>query len=374
MKVAIVYDRVNKWGGAESTLLSIHEMFPEAPLFTSVYNSETAPWAKVFPEVIPSFLQKIPFLNQRHELLGWLTPIAYELFNFDRYDLVISVTSEAAKGIITKPLTRHICYCLTPTRYLWSGYKEYLNNPGGIFTKIPFYKTVSIPLLSYTKKWDLIAAQRPDEYIAISSAVKDRIKKYYGRDSEVIFPPVDVEKFKIQKSKINIADQNIKVNNYYLIVSRLVPYKKVDLAVKTFNKLGLPLVVIGTGSEESKLKSMSKKNIKFLGFIENKDLNKYYRGAKAFIFPQEEDFGITAVEAQASGIPVIAYGKGGALDTVIDRKTGILFKEQTVESLIEGVKECDHLQFKKEDLLENAARFSKEKFKKEFLDFIKTKV
>ena len=176
MKAAIVYDRVNKWGGAERVLLALHKVLPDAPLYTSVYSPETAKWAKVFPRVIPSFLQKFPILNKYHELLGWLTPIAYESFSFDEYDLVITVTSEAAKGIITKPHTKHICYCLTPTRYLWSGYKEYLDNPPKSLGWIPFYKVISQPFLKYAKHWDKIAGQRPDIMIAISQEVKVRIK------------------------------------------------------------------------------------------------------------------------------------------------------------------------------------------------------
>lgn len=362
MKVAIVYDRVNKWGGAEKVLLALNEIFPDAPLYTSVYDEKLTPWANVFPEVIPSFLQKLPVLRKYHELLGWLTPLAYETFNFDNFDCVISVTSEAAKGIITKPKTLHICYCMTPTRYLWSGYEEYLNNPSKMLSWIPFYKTVSQPFLKYTKFWDRIAAQRPDVYFANSTEVKKRIKKYYGRDSEVLFPPVDVEKFKIKDSKLRKKD-------YYLILGRLVPYKKVDLAIEVFNELGLPLLVVGTGSEEKKLRSIAKNNIKFTGFGKEEDLPGYFQNAKAFIYPQEEDFGITAIEAQAAGVPVIAYKKGGTLDTILDNKTGIFFDEQTKESLAKAVEDFAKSIYKKikpEDCVNNAQKFSRNRFKKEF--------
>jgi glycosyltransferase involved in cell wall biosynthesis len=365
MKVAIVYDRVNKWGGAERTLLAFHELFPEAPLYTSVYDENKASWAKVFPEIIPSFLQKLPVLRQYHELLGWLTPLAYETFNFDDFDCVISVTSEAAKGIITKPKTLHICYCLTPTRYLWSGYDEYLNKPPKPLSWIPFYKQVSQPFLKYARNWDMVAAQRPDIYVAISSEVKKRIRTYYGRDSKILFPPVDAERFKIQ-------DLRFKKKDYYLIVSRLVPYKKVDLAIKAFNELGLPLVIVGTGSEEKKLKEMARSNIKFTGFVKDEDLSEYYQNAKAFIYPQEEDFGITAVEAQAAGIPVIAYKKGGALDTVIDGKTGVLFSSQTKDSLICALNRFNKVrEWNKNACVKNSEKFSKERFKSEFKLLIK---
>lgn len=363
MKTAIVYDRVNKWGGAERVLLALHELFPNAPLYTSIYDKEKAPWANVFPGVFPSFLQKLPILKNHHELLGWLTPLAYESFSFDNYNLVISVTSEAAKGIITKPQTKHLCICLTPTRYLWSGYDQYLKNPSKKLSWIPFYRYVSQPFLSYLKKWDKVASQRPDTYIAISIAVQERIKKYYERESVVIYPPVDVNRFKIQNERSRKKD-------YYLIVSRLVPYKKVDLAINTFNKLGLPLVVVGTGSEENRLKKIAKENIDFFGFVSDEKLISIYQNAKAFIYPQEEDFGITAIEAQAAGIPVIAYKKGGAIDTVTEGRTGVFFREQNVKSLSSAIIKFEKFRFSEHNLVKNAKRFSKERFKAEVSNLI----
>ena len=385
MKAAIIYDRVNKWGGAERVLLTLHEIFPDAPLYTSIYSPEKANWAKVFPKVVPTFLQIIPFLNKHHELLGWLTPIAYESFSFDEYDLVITVTSEAAKGIITKPSTSHICICLTPTRYLWSGYKEYLENPPKSLRWIPFYKTISRPFLSYARYWDKIAGQRPDVMIAISKEVRERIKKYYHRESKIIYPPVDIEKF-INKSlsplvvgtkgTVIVKRSNHKFNtkNYYLIVSRLEPYKKVDLAVDAFNELGYPLMIVGVGSDEVRLKAMANRNIIFQGFVDDKVLPEFYQNAKGFVFPQIEDFGITAVESQAAGVPVIAFKKGGALDTVIDGTTGVFFKVQSKESLISAVKKFEKMKFDKKTLQNNAMRFGKENFKKEILDLVKKTV
>lgn len=368
-----MYDRVNKWGGAEKEILALHEIFPDAPLYTSVYSPQKAQWAKVFSRVIPSFLQKLPILKNYHQLLGWLTPLAYETFSFDEYDLVISVTSEAAKGIITKPSTKHVCICLTPTRYLWSGYEQYLNHPPRTLSWIPFYKFLSQPFLEYTKYWDLIASQRPDVMVAISNEVKARIKKYYQRDSILIFPPVDTRKFKnLPKSRQKkmredslLKNQGLKKGNYYLIAGRLEPYKKVDMAVCAFNKLGYPLVVIGTGSEEKKIRSIAKKNVKVLGFVDDEKLLIYYQNAKAFIYPQEEDFGITAVEAQAAGVPVIAYKKGGALDTVIEGETGTFFDKQTEKSLISAIERFRNMKFDILKMQANADRFSKERFKRE---------
>jgi len=361
MKVAIVYDRVNKWGGAERVLLALHELFPDAPLYTSLYNSQKASWAKVFPEVRTSFLQKMSFLRNKHELLAPIMPLAFEVVDFSGFDLVISVTSEAAKGIITRPPTKHICYCLTPTRYLWSHYNQYF--------KKSFIKSIAKPVVSYLRTWDKIAAQGPDKMIAISNCVKDRVKKYYGRESEVVYPPVGLIR---PRPAILQGEALRKVKKrYFLIVSRLVPYKRVDLAVEAFNKLGYPLVIIGTGSQESKLKAKSEKNIKFVGFASDEKLVGYYEEAKALIIPQEEDFGIVAVEAQAFGCPVIAYNKGGVRETVINGVTGIFFKEQTVDNLVTAVKRFGRIKFNTDDLVTNAKRFSKSEFKKSFLKIIK---
>lgn len=362
MKVALIYDRVNKWGGAERVLLALNELFPKADLYTAVYSASKAKWARVFPKVIPSFLQKIPLANSNHEFLGTFTPIAFETFDFGGYDLVISVTSEAAKGVITRPGTVHICYCLTPTRYLWSAHDYYFKKPPSKFRFIPFFKYLSRPSVKYLKTWDKIAAQRPDKMIAISTAVKDRIKKYYKRDAQVIYPPVDIERF--------ASKGIIEKRNFYLVVSRLIPYKRVDLAIKAFNKLGLPLAIVGSGTEEARLKEMAKGNIKFVGELTDARLADYYRKCTALIFPQEEDFGIVAVEAQAAGAPVVAFKAGGALDTVIDGETGVFFNEQTVGDLIAAVKKVEKIKFERKVLLKNAQKFSKEIFKQRFLEEI----
>ena len=354
MKVAIVYDRVNKWGGAERVLLALHEMFPEAPLYTSVYSPCGATWAKVFPDVVTSFLQRVPFAKKHHELLPVFMPTAFEWFDFSVYDLVISVTSEAAKGIITMPSTKHICYLLTPTRYLWSHNEHYFKNK--------LFSIITRPLVGYLKSWDYMAAQRPDLIISISKAVQARTEKYYGRKSEIIYPPVEIVR-KDGKTTPHAKD-------YFLVLGRLVAYKKVDLVVKTFNKLGLPLVIVGTGREEKKLKQLAKSNVLFTGFVKEEDLGKYYRGAKALIFPQEEDFGLTSVEAQSYGVPVIAYKKGGSLDTVCDLQTGIFFEEQTIESLMKAIEKFNDMKFDVKMITKNAEKFSKERFKKEFLKIV----
>jgi glycosyltransferase involved in cell wall biosynthesis len=373
-KVAIVYDRVNKFGGAERVLLALHEMFPDAPLFTSVYNQKTTKWADVFPKIYTSFLQNVPILKNYHELLGWLTPLAFEQFKFDEYDLVISVTSEAAKGVITGTKTKHVCYMLTPTRYLWSGYDFYLNNRPQIFKIFPFYKMIAWPLLTYLKWWDKVAAQRPDKIIAISTEVQERIKKYYNRESEIVFPPCELHFKKSLVGGRRLQSRAVSRNffenaftYYYLTHGRFVQYKRLDLVLEVFKKNELPLVVSGTGSEFERLKTNRYKNIKFISNPSDEELIGLYNNAKAFLMPQEEDFGITSVEAQSFGIPVIAYKKGGSLDIVIDGKTGLFFDEQTPESLADAIAKFDTTSFDRRYLITNAKHFSKENFKKNLI-------
>ena len=380
MKVALVYDRINKWGGAERVLLALHELFPEAPLYTSVYDSQGAPWASVFPKIIPSFLQKFPFAKKNHEFYPYLMPLAFESFRFDEYDLVISVTSEAAKGIITQPWTRHICYCLTPTRYLWQSYEDYFPNE--------LVRFLTKPVVSYLRNWDKIAAQRPDVMIAISNCVSERIKKYYRRNSEVIYPPVELTELGVlpprsSQPTSSLASAGARWDalhsrhpspssyKYFLVVSRLVPYKHIDIAIEAFNQLGWNLKIIGTGKEERKLREMAKENIEFLSDLTEEELLSYYKNCRALIFPGEEDFGLTFVEAQLLGKPVIAYGKGGALETVKEGLTGQFFYRQTAKALIECLKGFKVSKFKEEDCKRNAQKFSKERFKKEFMRLIK---
>lgn len=354
MKVALVYDRINKWGGAERVLLALHKIFPKAPLYTSVYYSKKTPWAKVF-KIKTSFLQAFPKASSSHELYATLMPFAFESFSFDEYDLVISVTSEAAKGIITGPNTLHICYCLTPTRYIWSGYDDYFKNPA--------FRMLTKPVVNYLKKWDRRASERPDHIIAISTEVKNRIKKYYEKEVEIIYPPIET-KFRMPKRKSRDA-------GYFLIVSRLVPYKRIDIAIKACNELKLPLKIIGTGSLEKKLKKIAGPTIEFLGQLTDGKLSYYYENCRALIFPGIEDFGLVMVEAQAFGKPVVAYKKGGALDIVKEDVTGVFFKRQSVSSLKKVLENFDHKRYNRFLSRNNAKRFSFETFDKELRGFIK---
>ncbi len=344
MRIALVYDRVNKWGGAERLLLSLHKIYPAAPLFTLVYNPATAPWASVF-EVVPGFLNKIPFFRTRHEILAPLSQLGFESFDFSDFDVVISISSDHAKSVITKPKILHICYCLTPTRYLWGRERGYY------LPKI---------IKKYLCFADRISAARPDVYLAISNAVKNRIYKYYRKNAQTIYPGIENNNYSIPKKH--------KTSDHYLIVGRMVPYKKHSLVIKVFNRSGRKLVVVGTGSLERSLKSIAKSNITFLKNLSSKELIHQYQDAKALIIPQREDFGFVSLEAQACGTPVIAYKAGGALETVIDRETGLFFEKQIPHSLNTALDSFEsgahHITTTK--CAANAAKFDETRFINEF--------
>lgn len=355
MKIALVYDRVNKIGGAERVLQSLHELYPHAPLYTAVYHEKNAPWARGW-DLKTSFVNSMPLARSTHELYPWLMPIAFESFDFSSFDVVVSVTSAEAKGILTQPHTLHICYCLTPTRYLWIDHELHR-------------KAVSWPLrplsnlaFSYLKTWDKIAGNRPDHFIAISKTVRRRIKIHYGRESQYIYPPVNVEKFSSQ----TIRKPELEGEDFFLIVSRLVPYKRIRVAIEAANRLKLPLVIVGTGIAKRKLQRLAGPTVRFVGKLTDRELVLYYQRCRALIFPQEEDFGIAIVEAQAAGKPVIAFNKGGATEIIRTGKSGVFFSHQTVDSLVKAIQEYDSMRFSPTECLENAKRFAKERFITEF--------
>lgn len=342
-------------------LLALHEIWPEAPLYTAVYDPAGAPWAKVF-DVRPSFLQHFPFAKSHHELYPWLTPLAFQSFNFDEYDVVLSVTSAEAKNIITKPHTLHICYCLTPTRYLWSGYEEYQMYPAGNFIEKILQKTLALfaPTL---KGWDMYASTRPDYYISISQRVSDRIKRFYVRRSEaVIYPPVDLHKFRIHNSEFKVKNNK----DYFLVVSRLVGYKRIDIIVDAFNTLGWPLVVIGDGVARKSLEMKAFTNIRFVSrHLTDAELARYYQDCRAFIYAGDEDFGIVAAEAQACGKPVVAYGQSGVAEIILSGKTGELFFEQTPEALTAVLEKTKTTIYDGQTCRKNVMRFSAKRFEQQ---------
>ncbi len=365
MRVALVYDRVTKWGGAERVLMALHRLWPDAPLYTAVYDKKRAQWADEF-KVIPSFLQYIPLANRLHEFLPWITPMAFESFSFDDFDVVISITSAEAKSIITKPQVAHICYCLTPTRYLWSGYDLYRKAAGlGWLSGLAsFWLTRFAPTL---RIWDRVAAARPDVYAAISHRVGARIQKYYDRDvAEVIYPPVQTGLFSKQ-----IQKSSNKSGEYFLTVSRLVGYKRVDVLIRAFNETGQKLIIVGNGHQKKYLQSIAGSSIEFVDrHLTDLELVRYHQESRAFVYAADEDFGIAAVEAQASGKPVIAYRESAVAESTLDGKTGILYNSQTPEALIDALKMFETWTYDPKQCKKNAERFDIKIFEKRILQLV----
>lgn len=365
MKVAFVHEFLTQFGGAERVLLALLEIFPDAPVYTMIYNKEkTGSYFSKY-NIRTSYLQNMPLAKEKSRWYLALMPNAIESFNLSQYDLVLSDASAFAKGVKTNKNTYHICYCHTPTRYLWSDRETYLKSQN-----IPWPVHMIVPLvLDILKKWDYKAAQRPDRMIANSNYIKARIKKYYNRDADVIYPFVDDDKFTKPSKK----------EDYYLIAGRLVPYKRYDIAIEAFNKMpdkklyvAGSNILAGSGAKYTKLEEMAtSKNIKFLGRVSDEKLASLYKKAKAYIFPSEEDFGITPLEAMAAGTPVIAYNAGGAKETVIQGKTGVFFNKQNSESLLEAIDKFETMDFEYTNLINQAKKFSKDNFKKNIINYIK---
>jgi glycosyltransferase involved in cell wall biosynthesis len=358
MKVALVHDHLAQAGGAEKVLQAICEMFPDATIFTLLYEPDNVDKHFKNRRIRSSIIQRLPGGVKHYQWYMPLMPMAVEFFNLKTYDLVISDASAFAKGVITGTNTLHICYCHTPTRYLWDYTHEYIEELR--FNK--YFKKIISLVLNYIRIWDKSAADRVDYYIANSKTIKSRIAKYYRRTSEVIYPPVDMDRFKVADSQ----------GEYFLIGGRLAPYKRIDIAVKAFKELGWPLKIFGDGIDLGRLQEMSKgaDNIEFLGRVSEEQKAELYKNSKAFINPQEEDFGITVVEAMACGRPVIAYKKGGATETVIEGQTGLFFNEQSVASLIECLRRFKEDFFSREAIRLHAEQFSTEKFKKQMAETI----
>lgn len=354
MKVAIVHYWLVGMRGGEKVVEQLCEMYPNADIFTHVYDPDSVSAIIKKHKVVTSFISKLPFAKSKYQTYLPLMPLALEQLDLRGYDLIISSESGPAKGVITDPDALHICYCHTPMRYLWDMYQNYYENAGRL------KKVLMIPLMHYIRLWDVSSAQRVDCFIANSSFIAKRIKKFYRREAIVIHPPVAIEDFGISEN----------VGDYYLMVGQLVQYKRTDLAVHAFNKMKKKLIVIGQGEELEYLKSIAGDTIEILGHQPFSKIKKYYSECKALIFPGLEDFGMVPIEAMASGRPVIAFGQGGALDYVQDMKTGVLFEEQSEESLMNAVLRFEEHEkgFDSDLIRQFSLRFSKSEFQKRILD------
>lgn len=359
MKIAIVHDWLTGMGGAEKVIIELHQMFPDAPIYTSVVNYDNL--EPIFREmdIRTTFIQKLPFSKKKYNRYLPLFPLAFEALDLQEYDVILSsTTSIGAKGVLRSSSSVHICYCNTPPRYAWDFYHEYLASAGKLQRLfIPF-------LMHYLRMYDQQSAARVDYFIANSTNVSDRIKKIYNRESTVIHPPVNTDYYQLSAT----------TEDFYFIVSRLVSYKRIDLAIEACNQLNKKLVIIGNGEELTRLKELAGPTVTLLGYQTDEVIRGYMQRCKAFIFPGYEDFGITPVEAMACGKPVIAFGKGGALDTVLPDKTGILFEQQTVQSLVEAIFRLENSTFDTLEIRTHAELFNRENFKNKVEAYIEKKV
>ncbi len=357
-KIAIITDWLTNYGGAESVISAFHDLFPDAPIYTTIYKPEKMRELGHLKNVHTTWLNKIPFA--RHQWLLSQMPTAVEMMDLSDYDIVFSSCHSVSKGVITKPDTLHICYCHTPMRYAWEQWDFETR-----LKKFPFFLR---PLIRHQikkiRKWDYCAAQRVDEYIANSTYIAGKIKEHYKRGAHVIYPPV-------RTSRFSPADK--PASDYYLAVGRLIPYKKFDLIVRAFSALKKPLKVVGTGPDFKAIEKLAGPTVQILGRVSDRELTDLYANCRAFVFPQIEDAGIVPLEAMASGRPVIALNRGGSMDSMKEGTTGIFFKEQTIASLSDAVARFEKASFDPEKIRRHAEAFDTERFKEKIMDFINKK-
>lgn len=348
-RIALFYDWLNCWGGAERLLLNILQVFPQSQLFTTIHDPKKTKWLPKNTKVHASLLSKITKTN--NIITGLAQALAIEQLDFTNFDIVISLTSLNGKALLTPPSTFHICYCLTPNRHLYQKKHSFIPKP----------------IVRLFKQIDLLYSHRPDSYLTISKTVQKRINRRYRQTSTIVYPGIDTNIFKLAKN------QNPN-KNYYLIVSRLVPYKKVDLVIKVFKKINKKIYIVGTGRQQNFLKksASTNQNIKFLGKVSDKKLINLYQNSRALICPQIEDFGLTPIEAQACGCPVIAFNQGGISETVINKKTAILFDKQTPKSLKKAIHFFESIDINSQDCRQQSIKFCQQffvlNFKKEVLN------
>lgn len=358
MKLALVHDWLNQIGGAEDVLATLLEQYPNCPIYTSIYAPDIMPDFYREWDIRPMWMDKLPAIHQHHQPYLPLYPIAWQGLDLSDYDVILSNKSGFCHGLKFDPQNSiHICYCLAPTRYVWH-LDAYIKREGlGKITEMALR-----PLVTMLRNWDYDAAQKVTHFIAISTEIQERIKTYYDRDSVIIFPPVETERFQ--------PVSNSEVEDYFLVVSRLIPYKRIDLAVQAATRLKLPLKIGGKGRDMERLQAMAGETVEFLGYVPDEDLPELMAKAKAFLFPGLEDFGITPVQAEAAGRPVIAYKGGGALDTVLEGVTGEFFEEQTVDSLAAVMANFDASKYDSEAIRAHALKFDTKIFNQQIDSFI----
>jgi len=356
MKVAIVHYWLVNWRGGEKVIESLLELYPDADIYTHVYDKLSTEGRLKSVNIYTTFINKLPYAKKFYQKYLPLMPIALEQLDLREYDLVISSESGPAKGVVTRPDALHVCYCHSPMRYVWDMYPDYMK------ASCRFTRWLMYPLIHYLKIWDRLSADRVDHFIANSGFVAQRIRKFYRRKAEIIHPPVNIDEFQVVDVK----------SDYYLVLGQLTPYKRADLVVDAFLSNGKKLVIIGDGEQYRELKNKENSNIQVLGRMPWEDCKRYLQEAKALVFPGVEDFGMVPVEAMACGTPVLAYAKGGALETVIDGYSGFLFYEQTIESLNDCILkfETTEGQLNTVDIRSQAEKFSREIFKSEISAYI----
>jgi glycosyltransferase involved in cell wall biosynthesis len=356
MTIALLHDWLNQLGGAEDVLDVLHQMFPSAPIYTSIYDRQRMPQAWSAWDIRSTWMDRLPNVYACHQPYMPFFALAWAGVHVPaEYDLVIS--NKSAFCVAARTSARHICYCLTPTRFTFDfpSYADRENIPAGARVAL---QALNVLL----RKWEIGASQRVTKFIAISSVVQKRILQFYGRDSQIIYPPVRVEDFNVAR----------KSDDFYLIVSRLLPYKRIDLAIEAFNQLGMPLLIAGEGRDRERLQRMAGSNVKLMGRVDDATLRDLLGRCRAFVFPGLEDFGIAPINAMACGKPVIAYAEGGALDTVTDGITGVLFDRQTSSSLMTGVQRFAEMTFSPDQIRARAEMFSVTRFEKEMLEAIRS--
>lgn len=358
-KVALVHDWLTGRRGGEKVLEVLAELYPDAPIFTLFHFPGSQILDVETKRIVPSFIQRLPFVNKRYRLYLPLFPLAVELFDLQEYDFIISSSHCVAKGAIPRPDAFHVCYVHSPMRYAWNQYFSYFSPDRLGFLS----KRIIPPIIHRLRVWDESSSHRVDYFVANSKAVADRIHRYYRREADVFYPPVDTEFFRPGELE----------EDYFLIVSALVPYKRLDLAIEAFNRTGQPLKIVGEGPEYRKLKRRAGSNIEFLGSVTSETLLGAYQRARALIMPGEEDFGINSCESQACGVPVIAFGRGGARETVINGETGVLYEELGIEGLSAALDKFKSLNFNKTTIRANALKFSRDSFKKGISSYFKQK-